>query len=83
MAVKGARSLARGVSGNGERRELAARASLLTALLGYSQPPEHEAQHSGEAQQAACAALAVPASPSAMTAINTITFSFFMIRLLR
>jgi hypothetical protein len=41
--------------------------------------PEQEAQQSSEAQQPGGVALAVPARPSAMTAINSITLNIFMI----
>jgi hypothetical protein len=58
-----------------------AHASLLSAL-SYFLHPEQEAQQSSDAQQPACAAVAAPARPSAITAINTITLSFFMIFLL-
>jgi len=54
---------------------------FLPGLLYFLQP-EQEAQQSSEAQQPACAAVAAPATPSAMIAINTMTFRFFMIRLL-
>ena len=58
-----------------------AHASLLSAV-NYFLHPEQEAQQSSDAQQPACAAVAAPARPSAITAINTTTFSFFMIFLL-
>jgi hypothetical protein len=41
--------------------------------------PEHEAHHSAEGQQPLCAAFAVPASPSAIAAINSITFTVFIV----
>jgi hypothetical protein len=44
--------------------------------------PEQEAQQSSEAQHPACAAVAALANPSVITAINSITFNVFMIRLL-
>jgi hypothetical protein len=58
-----------------------AHASLLSAV-SYFLHPEQEAQQSSDAQQPACAAVAAPARPSAITAINTTTLSFFMIFLL-
>jgi hypothetical protein len=44
--------------------------------------PEQEAQQSSDEQQPPRAALAAPARPSAMTAINSTAFNFFMIFLL-
>jgi hypothetical protein len=41
--------------------------------------PEHEAQHSADAQHDLCAAFAVPVSPSAITAINRATFNVFIV----
>jgi hypothetical protein len=41
--------------------------------------PEHDAQHSADGQQVACAAFAVPATPSAITAINNITLNVFIV----
>jgi hypothetical protein len=67
----------------GKKREAQARAhaSPLSAV-SYFLHPEQEAQQSSDAQQPACAAVAAPARPSAITAINTTTLSFFMIFLL-
>jgi hypothetical protein len=65
-----------------ERREQPAHASLVTAST-YFLHPEQEAQQSSDEQQPPCVALAAPAKPSAMTAINSNAFSFFMIFLLR
>jgi hypothetical protein len=45
--------------------------------LPYSQS-EQEAQHSTEEQQPVWAAAAALASPRVITAINSITFNFFM-----
>jgi hypothetical protein len=61
---------------------LARAPSFLLGLRYLLQAPEQEAQQSSEAQQPACAAVAAPATPSAMIAIKTATFSFFMSRLL-
>jgi hypothetical protein len=52
--------------------------TLLLLIYLYSQP-EQEAQQSAESQHPACAAVAVPATPSAMTTINNITFNVFII----
>jgi hypothetical protein len=41
--------------------------------------PLHEAQQSADAQHVACAAFAVLATPSAITAINSITFKVFIV----
>jgi hypothetical protein len=41
--------------------------------------PEHDAQQSADEQQVLCAAFAVPATPSAITAINSITFNVFIV----
>jgi hypothetical protein len=41
--------------------------------------PEHDAQQSADGQQVVRAAFAVPASPSAITAINNTTFNVFMV----
>lgn len=46
--------------------------------LSYLQP-EQSAQQSAEEQQPVCAAFAVPASPSASTATNTITLNVFIV----
>jgi hypothetical protein len=52
------------------------------SAVSYFLHPEQEAQQSSDAQQPACAAVAAPARPSAIIAINTTTLSFFMIFLL-
>jgi hypothetical protein len=53
-------------------------APLLSLICCYLQP-EQEAQQSAEEQQPACAAFAPPATPSAITAINNITFNVFIV----
>jgi hypothetical protein len=55
---------------------------LFSLIYSYLQP-EQEAQQSAEGQQPACAAFAVPATPSATTAINKITFNVFIVFSLR
>jgi hypothetical protein len=52
-------------------------APLLSLTHSYLQP-EHEAQHSADGQHP-CAAFAVPATPSAITAIHNTTFSVFIV----
>jgi hypothetical protein len=51
---------------------------LPSLICSYLQP-EHEAQQSAEGQQRACVAFAVPATPSAITTINNITFNVFIV----
>jgi hypothetical protein len=66
-----------------KKREAQAPAhASLPSAVSYFLHPEQEAQQSSDAQQPACAAVAAPARPNAITAINTTTFSFFMIFLL-
>jgi hypothetical protein len=50
----------------------------LSLICSYLQP-EQEAQQSAEEQQFACVALAVPATPSAITATINITFNVFIV----
>lgn len=52
-------------------------APLLSLTRSYLQP-EHEAQQSADVQHP-CAAFTLPATPSATTAINSITFSVFIV----
>jgi hypothetical protein len=46
--------------------------------ISYYLQPEQSAQQSAEGQHPVFAAFTVPASPSATTAINMITLSFFI-----
>jgi len=41
--------------------------------------PEHESQHSADAQHEACAAFTELANPNAITAINKATFNVFIV----
>jgi hypothetical protein len=50
----------------------------ISSIYYYLQP-EQSAQQSAEGQQPVCAAFAVPASPSAITAINNITLNVFIV----
>jgi len=77
------------LSGNGVNRDLAKHrqnkkgANLavhaLCSLTRVHLQPEHEAQHSADAQHDLCAAFAVLVSPSAITAINRATFNVFIV----
>jgi len=67
---------------NGGRGASNKPAPLFLTPSAYFLHPEHEAQHTSDGQQSAFAALAAPARPSAMTAINSAAFSFLMIFLL-
>jgi hypothetical protein len=53
--------------------------TLLLVVVCFYLQPEHEAQQSAEGQQPAWAAFAVLATPSAITAINNITFNVFIV----
>jgi hypothetical protein len=61
------------------QRELEGAAELPRPLFIYCLQPEQSAQQSAEGQHPVCAAaFAVPASPSAITAINNIALNVFM-----
>jgi hypothetical protein len=47
--------------------------------ISYYLQPEQSAQQSAEAQHTLVVAFAVPASPSAITAINTIALNVFIV----
>jgi hypothetical protein len=67
-----------GLPGNiTKKRARAASPRPLFPACSYLQP-SHEAQQSADAQHVVCA-FAVPATPSAITAINSITFSVFIV----
>jgi hypothetical protein len=57
--------------------DLAARAFCSLSRV-YLQP-EHDAQHSADAQHDVCAAFAMFANPNASTAINRATFNVFIV----
>jgi hypothetical protein len=69
------------LTGKEREAQQGAHASLLKRLAYFLQP-EQEAQQSSEGQHPGCAALAAAVRPSAITAINNMTFNFFMIFLL-
>jgi hypothetical protein len=62
---------------NKKGANLAVRA-LCSLTRAYLQP-EHEAQHSADAQHDVCAAFTVLANPNAITAINKATFTVFIV----
>jgi hypothetical protein len=62
---------------NKKGADLAARA--LGSLTRVYLQPEHDAQHSADAQHDVCAAFTVFANPNAITAINKATFIVFIV----
>lgn len=53
--------------------------SAPSSLIRVYLQPEHDAQHSADAQHDVCAAFTVLVSPSAITAINSATFNIFIV----
>jgi hypothetical protein len=70
------------VLGTGKRKARANRPAPPLLLNCFYLQPEHESQHSADAQQVFCAALAEPAIPSEITAINNAIFNAFIFLLL-
>jgi hypothetical protein len=62
---------------NKKGADLAARA--FCSLSRVHLQPEHDAQHSADAQHDVCAAFAMFANPNARTAINRATFNVFIV----